>query len=99
MDWLSDIYGRNLVSKIFTKIEALDFDGKKKIKIKVLNQLTRNEYTNDEFKELDKIFGIYIPFDLVSITNMFVLLNYKAKLENDNTEKEYSSKYLVLEWD
>ena len=61
LDWVSDIYGRELISKIFPLIESCDLDNKKEVNIVIERHKTWNEYTNNEIKDLIQIFNIDIP--------------------------------------
>lgn len=98
LDWLSDAYGADFVSKVFSQIERLDLDGKKDFKIDVKQHQFNNEYTGDKSKKLIDIFDIPIPFSIKVILNMFEMLNYDANFQKNIDKSNNLVGYLIIKW-
>ena len=98
LDWVSDIYGRELISKIFPLIESCDLDNKKEVNIVIERHKTWNEYTNNEIKDLIQIFNIDIPFSLRTVRSMFNILNYDTEFIKTSEGDKKMIGNLILRW-
>jgi hypothetical protein len=98
LDWISDLYGRELISKIFPLIESCDLDNKKEVKIAIDKHKTRNEYTDNEIKDLIQIFNIDIPFSLRTVRSMFNILNYETEFIKTAIGDKRKVGELIVRW-
>lgn len=99
LDWLSDAYGTDFISKVFSQIELLDLDGKKDFKIDVMKHQFNNEYTGDKSRTLIDILDIPIPFNIKTILNMFEILNYETNFQKNTNVSNGLIGHLIIKWD
>ena len=99
LDWLSDLYGRELISKIFSLIESCDLDNKKEVDISIGKHKARSEYTHDELKDLIQIFNIDIPFSLRTIKSMLNILNYETHFIKASESNKKNVGDLIIRWE
>ena len=98
IDWLSDIYGKELISKIFALIESCDLDGKSEIAITVNEGRKINEYTDDERRKMLNILDVDVPFPMSLIKDMFNILGYEVNFEKIKEKVDSSTGHLIIKW-
>lgn len=98
LDWLSDDYGKKLISLMFSLIESSDLDGKKEARISIGKHSAMNEDMHDELKNLIQLFDIDIPFSLTTIRSMFDVLNYTTEFIKNSNEAKNVVGDLIVRW-
>ena len=98
IDWLSDLYGKELISKIFALIESCDLDGKSEIAITVNEGRKINEYTDDERRKMLNILDVDVPFPMSLIKDMFNILGYEVNFEKIKEKVDSSAGHLIIKW-
>jgi transcriptional regulator with XRE-family HTH domain len=98
IDWLSDLYGKELISKIFSLIESCDLDGKSEIAITVNEGRKINEYTDDERRKMLNILDVDVPFPISLVKDMFNILGYEVNFEKIKEKVDSSAGHLIIKW-
>ena len=98
IDWLSDLYGKELISKIFVLIESCDLDGKSEISITVNEGRKINEYTDDERRKMLNILDVDVPFPMSLLKDMFNILGYETNFEKIKEKVDSSTGHLIIKW-
>ena len=98
IDWLSDLYGKELISKIFALIESCDLDGKSEISITVNEGRKINEYTDDERRKMLNILDVDVPFPMSLLKDMFNVLGYETNFEKIKEKVDSSTGHLIIKW-